>query len=127
MSDDDGDLRARFTQLRRGEEMAAPEFAWPARDGLARDRRWQPGRLIAAAVCLIVIMGAAWWMRGGLYRRRSEAGATVASIAGWKSPTDFLLETPGRDLLQSVPTIGQWSGFAEAKPKPKQTHRRIKK
>jgi hypothetical protein len=36
--------------------------------------------------------------------RRSEP-RPQPSITAWKAPTDFLLATPGRELLQSTPEL----------------------
>src|SRR6476659_5864137 len=44
------------------------------------------------------------------------ADVSVASLAEWKAPTDFLLETPGRELLRTVPEIGEWRGYTVALP-----------
>jgi hypothetical protein len=35
----------------------------------------------------------------------------MASISQWKSPTAFLIETPGQKLLKTVPRIGD--GFMD--------------
>jgi hypothetical protein len=34
------------------------------------------------------------------------------AIAAWKSPTDFLLDTPGVELLRGRPSIGTGAGTA---------------
>jgi hypothetical protein len=52
---------------------------------------------------------------------RRQRNNTVASITEWKAPTDFLLETPGRELLRTVPRFGElkadgWSGYAAPSP-----------
>jgi hypothetical protein len=40
--------------------------------------------------------------------RRPETGPPWApSIEDWTAPTDFLLETPGIELLETVPSIGE--------------------
>jgi hypothetical protein len=101
--DSDDMLRRRFAALRREEEQHAPEFArlWQARAGARRLRaRW-----FAATACLLIALLAFLWTRSA--KRRPEE-KTVASITEWKAPTDFLLETPGRELLRTVPQIGQW-------------------
>jgi hypothetical protein len=121
---DDHDLRARFAELRRAEAERAPEWLWPLAGGGGRKRRWLVARVVAVAVCVVVVLGAGWWLRMVLPHPRTETNGTVASIAEWKSPTDFLLETPGRNLLQTVPAIGQWGGYTAAKPERK--HGRVK-
>jgi hypothetical protein len=65
-------------------------------------RRWalaSSTALAAAATCALVI----WNVRDAC---PGQAPATVAySFSNWQAPTDFLLETPGRDLLSTVPTF----------------------
>lgn len=101
--DSDDGLRHRFAVLRREEEQHAPKFAalWKARPGARRRQvRW-----FAAAACALIALLAFLWIR--LVERPPEE-ITAASITEWKAPTDFLLETPGRELLRTVPEIGQW-------------------
>jgi hypothetical protein len=102
-SDSDDMLRRRFSVLRREEEQHAPEFArlWHGRaDARRRQTRW-----FAAASCALIALLALLWMHSA---QRRPAERTVASITEWKAPTDFLLETPGRELLRTVPEIGHW-------------------
>lgn len=42
--------------------------------------------------------------RGRGHRQSSVRGATL--ISEWRSPTDFLLKTPGDQLLKTVPRVG---------------------
>ena len=106
-SDSDDMLRRRFAVLRREEEQQAPEFAtlWMTRAGT----RPGCGRWIAAPACALIALLALFWMRSA---QRRPDNKTVASITEWKAPTDFLLETPGRELLRTVPEIGQWHVYA---------------
>lgn len=106
-SDPDDMLRRRFAVLRREEEQHAPAFAdlWKPRAGARRRKlRW-----LAATACALIALLAFLWIRSA--QRRPEEIA-VASITDWKAPTDFLLETPGRELLRTVPEIGQWRAYA---------------
>lgn len=115
-SDSDDILRRRFAVLRREEEQHAPEFSrlWHTRIGPRRHQvRW-----VAATACALIALLAFLWMRSA--QRRPEE-KTVASITEWKAPTDFLLETPGRELLRTVPEIGQWhvyTAMPNATPTP---------
>ena len=99
-------LRHRFAALRREEDQQAPEFAtlWKARAGARR----RQARWFAAAACMLVALLALLWIRS-VQRRPDDK--TVASITEWKAPTDFLLETPGRELLRTVPEIGEWQVY----------------
>jgi hypothetical protein len=51
---------------------------------------------------------------------------TTASITTWKPATDFLLETPGREVLYDVPAIGAWRVAVFAKG-AEERHRRQRK
>jgi hypothetical protein len=109
-------LRHRFSVLRREEEQQAPEFAtlWKAR-AVARRRQ---ARWFAATACALIALLAFLWIRSA---QRRPDGKTIASITEWKAPTDFLLETPARELLRTVPKIGQWQVYTAipgARPSP---------
>jgi hypothetical protein len=104
----DDDLRMRFAALRREEEMLAPAFELPRGDLAARGWRWSAGTLMAAAVCAITITVAVVLLRLVPAAPRGSNSSPVASLSQWRSPTDFLLETPGREMLRSVPAIGVW-------------------
>ena len=105
--DSDDMLQRHFAVLRREEERHAPEFAtlWKAR---ARTRRRQ-ARWFAATACALIALLAFLWIRSA---QRHAQEKTVASITEWKAPTDFLLETPGRELLRTVPEIGEWQVYS---------------
>jgi hypothetical protein len=115
-SDSDDMLRRRFAVLRREEAEHAPEFGrlWHGRPGVrGRQIRW-----FVAAACALIALLSLLWMRSA---QRRPDDKTVASITEWKAPTDFLLETPGRELLRTVPEIGQWhfySAMPGAPPSP---------
>jgi hypothetical protein len=82
-------LREAFETLRQQEAGSAPRFdrMWHAR----AQRSFTP-RLAFAAMVLIIVAVLAF---------RPEK--PQPSITAWKAPTDFLLQTPGRELLQSTP------------------------
>jgi len=121
----DDDLRARFVELRRDEEAQAPGFAFPPPQWIGQSRRWSARRLIAGAVCAITLVAAVLWLRF-VPSQRARTGQPVASLTEWRSPTDFLLETPGRELLRSVPSIGVWSDRTPAS-KRRPNHPPVKK
>jgi hypothetical protein len=121
----DDDLRARFAELRRTEEAATPPFIFPSLGRAERNRRWLTARLIAVGVCVLV---AASVFLARLGSPRPERNVkTVASITEWKSPTDFLLKTPGNELLRTVPAIGVWHDYTAVDPAPKhpQTEKKV--
>ena len=117
----DDDLRARFAELRREEEAQAPEFAFPSPGWAGQGRRWSAGKLIAVAACLVTIVAAVFWLRLVPQGREREPGTHVASLTEWRAPTDSLLETPGRELLRTVPAIGVWRDYTTAS-RPRQRH-----
>ena len=84
-------LREAFETLREQETASAPRFdrMWRAR----APRSFIP-RLAFAAMLLITVAVLVF---------RPEK--PQPSITAWKAPTDFLLQTPGRELLQSIPEL----------------------
>jgi len=98
--EDDRELRRRFAALRREEVEAAPPFrrVWAAARAGRRPR--PSGRFALAAVALGLL--ALLWFRPG----PAPESRTSSSVAQWKSPTDFLLATPGREMLSTVPAFG---------------------
>ena len=99
-----------FRQLRQTEEHDAPPFneVW---EGARARTTWKQSRRLyyrvatAAASFVILAVPALWW------QNRRQGPDVTASISQWKSPTDFLIETPGQKLLNTVPHIGD--GFMD--------------
>ena len=85
------DLSELFHRL-RDEELPIARFQLPAGNRQpATGNRW----LAFAAVALMAIVIA-------VHHRRPPV---TESIVTWKAPTDFLLRTPGSEVLSSVPQI----------------------
>jgi hypothetical protein len=123
---DDSLLREQFARQRRAEEASAPRFEEVI--GLARRRR-NPGiwRLamaasitlaavtIAVTIAMTIAMKIAVPVMTARMRHQPQPPTsqppTIAAanlkLADWRSPTDFLLDTPGRELLDTVPDIGR--------------------
>ena len=102
MNDEDRDLRERFARLKREDRTHVPPFRAPR----AREApRW--GRLgqfaAAAAVVLIALVLARPDRTPPAITGR---GSIDLSTVAWKSPTDFLLLTPGSELMRTVPAVG---------------------
>jgi hypothetical protein len=101
--EDDRKLAEAFADLRREEEGRIPPFAEVVRRGRARSSRgarFLPARSLwlSAAVALVAL--GVWlgvWLE--IPAREPRPSAAVPPLAEWRSPTDFLLATPGRDLL----------------------------
>jgi len=115
MTGNDQDLRDRFAALRRLEETRAPGFAAMLKPSMRRVRRRTPATALAAAACLALTLAALLWLGRGFWNREfgrphREQGTPIASITTWKSPTDFLLQTPGRAMLRTMPDLGFSSG-----------------
>jgi hypothetical protein len=98
MSDDDRDLRDRFAHLRAEDRAGVPAFRAPS---AAARWSWSPRLVVAAAIVLIALVLARPDATPPRLAHEVDLGA-----AAWRSPTDFLLVTPGRELLRSVPTLG---------------------
>jgi hypothetical protein len=99
MSHDDHSLRELFARLKHEEGARIPAFRTPERR--VRDRSvWVPRLAIAAVVALIAIVLA----------RPDRPSPNMAGVdlgaTAWRSPTDFLLATPGSDLMRTVPALG---------------------
>jgi hypothetical protein len=103
--DDEADLRAAFAGMRREDAAGAPAFeavVTAASRGVAKRRRpWLvptlTGTVAAAALAVAVT---------AVLRRPEPRIPATRTIEEWIAPTDFLLETPGRELLETVPEIG---------------------
>lgn len=110
---DDADLRASFSRLREEERGRAPDFrrAWAAARSRRRPRRRSPLLAVAASaaglaalagIFGLAVLGERWLASGPPGRATSPPTA----LADWRSPTDFLLETPGQDLLHTPQRLG---------------------
>jgi len=98
-----------FRQLRQADEQGAPSFEDVLNTARRRAARRPAQRLylqlaVVATLVLFLALPALWWQMRRQAARHSAIQA--ASISQWKSPTDFLIETPGRNLLKTVPRIG---------------------
>lgn len=105
---DDRDLRENFDALRREDAGAAPAFdpIWDAAARRRSSRRFTAasGRALWAAASVVVIAGAAILYRGASPPEAASEDVARA-FAEWRAPTDFLLRTPGRELLETVPRV----------------------
>jgi hypothetical protein len=130
MTDDDRDLHEIFAAVRREEEAHVPPISILSLTARGRRPRLLSARLATGAACLATAIAAAVWLLPGsrvahVGPNRGREQAT-ASIGSWKPATDFLLETPGRELLEGIPDVGQWPGVVNA-PGPGKRPRLFKK
>ena len=107
MNFDERDLKKMFEELRIEDAGRVPSFRV-----VPQSRRLAPGRLVArrlaaaAAACgLLATLAAVIALRPRRIAFSEADRAAVRSIAAWNSPTGFLLNTPGREILTTTPVI----------------------
>jgi len=116
---DDRELRERFAELRRADQARAGGYRAVLYRPAPRTRHVRLAKWAAVAGLAVVIALAV------LSVERSErryAGSHDVSITEWKSPTDFLLRTPGQEVLQTIPQIGEWPASARTRPEAERRH-----
>jgi hypothetical protein len=102
--DEEADLRQAFAALRREDAEQAPPFdgvLTAAQLGRGR-RRLVPilGGLAASVAAIVIVVVAV------AVRHPPSTPPRVVGIEQWTAPTDFLLRTPGREILETTPRIG---------------------
>ena len=100
MSDDDRDLRDRFARLKAEERADVTAFRAPAPRARPRPA-WVSPLAVAAVVVLITLVLA----RPDRPPRTVSLGMVDLRVTAWRSPTDFLLTTPGSELMRTVPAL----------------------
>lgn len=96
--DDDRVLQEAFAELRREDTDQVPSFAAVVEGGATPRRPPNPLRGEALAAGLLVAS-----LVVGLVVRRPPPPPPPAAALAWTAPTDFLLRTPGIEVLESVP------------------------
>ena len=100
----DLDLRQRFEELRDEERSGVPPFRASSRGRSDLSaRRWLP--VTVAALLLLVSLSVVFSMRSRRASFTSDDRRAARVIADWHPPTEFLLRTPGSELLTSMPSI----------------------
>jgi hypothetical protein len=112
MSGDDRDLRELFARLRQEDRARMPAFRAPP---LRESPRWMRSApvAVAAVIALIAVM-LAWPDRPS---RDVALHVVDLGAAVWRSPTDFLLITPGSELLRTVPAVGSPDDWTPIDPR----------
>ncbi len=103
----DADLRRLFQEMRASDAAAAPAFSLaprPVRRPLRRRALQLAG---AAAVVAAVLL---------LARTETPPYPIDTTATRWSAPTDFLLRTPGLEILTNVPPVGQRGASTPATP-----------
>lgn len=127
MSRPDGDpeLAKVFSALRREEEDLCPSFTTVLRQARTRSRegvirrRLPAGSAAAGAAIAVLALWSGLWT--GEPRIKKEP---VPTIAAWRSPTGFLLQTPGREVLTAPAGLGRSVlDLGEAWPTPRSERR----
>jgi len=113
MADDD-DLRARFARLRSEDESRTGEFHAVMRRSRPKRGRM---RLTAWAVAGLAVILASLVVLDDRETQHKPPNPEV-SITVWTSSTDFLLHTPGEEVLTMVPRLGEWPTAKETGRKP---------
>ena len=106
----DEDLQRRFAQLRLEDQAKAGEFY-----GYLRRERPHGTRTRFfpwAAAGLSVILAAILILVRPQPAERNPLSSEIP-ITQWKSSTDFLLQTPGEEILSTVPKLGNWPAYSQ--------------
>jgi hypothetical protein len=107
----DEDLRSIFQEIRAEDARTAPSLRNVLRAGdvrsLAKARWLRPLRLAAAvgavgAVALVLLVP-------GRSRQPAEPGpgSGLETSGMWRAPSDFLLSTPGTEVVSDLPSLGR--------------------
>ena len=100
-SPEDSRLRTHFANLREEDRGAAPPFSRIAAGAAAFSSR---GSYLWIALAAMPVLAIAVMLA---VRTRPSTDAIPRGLAGWSSPTAFLLETPGKQLLKQTPRLGE--------------------
>jgi hypothetical protein len=104
--DGESDLRERFARLRAEEQSVVPRFEPEPR---LRRRRVGWRLITATAVLLLAVFITTIRIRPTRFSDSDRAAAR--SVADWHPPTDFLLRTPGGEMLSTTPRIPDLKGI----------------
>jgi hypothetical protein len=107
--DDESDLRERFAHLRAEERAGIPRFDSEPR-GRKHHLAW---RMIAATATLLLVVITSILVRSHPTTFSDSDRAAVHSAADWHPPTDFLLRTPGSEMLTTTPRIPDLKGIPQ--------------
>ena len=99
MNPRDAELKQAFDNLREHDRRAAPEFARTVSAG----RRVRSRSRVYTAAAMLLAAGVA----GALMMNRWQRPvAPPGAVLSWRSPTAFLLDTPGRQFVNETPRFG---------------------
>jgi hypothetical protein len=98
---EDSNLKTHFAKLREADRSAAPPFgrmAAAAADVPRRGYSWRIALATMPVLAIAVLLSV---------RSHRSTEAAPRELAAWSSPTAFLLETPGKQLLNQTPRLGE--------------------
>lgn len=95
---EDHELRDRFAAQRLENEASAPGFQGTVAAARARPVRRGTGLQLAAAIALVAVIAVL------AVRTRHRPDVDLAGVR-IRTPTDFLLQLPGAEMLRTVPTL----------------------
>ena len=98
---EDSRLRRHFAKLREEDRNAAPPFGRTAAAVPSVSLRGSSLRIALTAILLLAIAVML------AVRTHHSTDAVPRELATWYSPTAFLLETPGKRLLNQTPRLGE--------------------
>jgi hypothetical protein len=100
---DDAELRKRFAALRDEELARIPGFEQVVRRVRLGPYMGLRALTVSAALVVVAIVTVPH-----IFREPTPVPEVVVpTLAQWRAPTDFLLNTPGRDVLHTIPQIGE--------------------
>ena len=102
MTPEERELARLFEAARRADESGAPDLDTLLSRGPRR--RGSAGRLIALGAAAAVLLAIAVLLARHA-ARATRAPEVPVQLADWESPTAFLLDTPGSELLTRLPTL----------------------
>lgn len=106
----DDDLRAAFERIREADARGAPSFRELVEAGNRRRPvriRWAFYLPVAAAISAAIALAIVLRPPAGtppVDVQRAEIGVAVSGW--WEAPTDFLMATPGSEIVSGTPALG---------------------
>ena len=101
-------LREFFRQAHADDRPPSFSAVVESRRPVRRAALWRPAAALAAV--LLAAIAVAWLMPslsgpGAASLTEEEQLALARELSGWQGPLDFLLETPGREVLFAAPSL----------------------
>jgi hypothetical protein len=104
---DELEIRKRFASMRNEDSSRISRFEHVLER--VRTKSYLGLRPLVAASCLLIATIVVSVAYRSYERVPATSGIAAPSLAHWRAPTDFLLDTPGRELLYAIPQIGEAS------------------